>query len=128
MKCGPYFPFPKPRPEVSDGSKKDCPVTFFNIVDTPEIFEIILSHLCYTDRASLSQSCAEATIGISSSQTVWFVNLQMFGDAELRDEEFEHIIEAGEVWDVSVVRGAKVSLPLFKLKRPRSIPDALEVV
>ncbi|KAJ4397684.1 hypothetical protein N0V93_001917 [Gnomoniopsis smithogilvyi] len=81
---------------------------FFNVIGTAEILDNVLSYLCYTDRASLSQSCREAALGVSNYQTVWFVNDEDFGDAEFLDEEFKHIAEANEVWDVEAPRGAKV--------------------
>lgn len=102
MICGPDFPFPKPDFGVPEQ-------TFFAVIRTQEIFDLVLSHLCYTDRASLSQSCPEATVGVSNSQTVWFVNDEDFGDAEFHEEEFRHIVEANEVWDVTAPRGAKVA-------------------
>lgn len=101
MRCGPKFPFPQPKFGVERRA-------FFEVIGTQEILDNILCHLCYTDRASLSQSCPEATAGVSNFQTVWFVNQQDCRDAEFTTDEWEHIVEANEVWDVTSPRGAKV--------------------
>lgn len=103
MICGPSFPFPKPECEMPGQA-------LFDVLGSKELLEKILDHLCYTDRASLFQTCREAAAGVSKCQTVWLVNREDFGDAEFQDEEFKHIIEAGEMWNVTAPRGAKVSM------------------
>lgn len=103
MICGPGFPLPNPESIV--GNQRFC-----NVLGTPEILQNILSNLCYTDRASLSQSCRLAAVGVSNFQALWSINAEDLGDAEFQHEEFEHLIQAGEMWDVSAPRGAKVSI------------------
>lgn len=103
MLCGPKFPDDKLKFSVMGKA-------FSNVLGTQEILDKILNHLCYTDRASLFQTCAEAAMATGKFQTVWFVNTENLGDAEFRDEEFKHIVEAGEMWDVESPRGAKVSM------------------
>lgn len=116
MRCGPNFPVPMPKPSEhkADGSKKRGAATILDVLAAPEIVQNILSHLCFTDRASLSQTCTGATMAISNWHTVWYVNSQEFDDAEFLDEEFKYIVEAGEMWAVNSLRGAKVSFPLYR--------------
>lgn len=114
MLRGPRFPEGKPKLSVM-GQK------FSNVLGTQELLDKILNHLCYTDRASLFQTCAEVALATSKFQTAWFVNDENLGDAEFRDEEFKHVVEAGEKWDVEAPRGAKVSMNPYQTWKHQSI-------
>lgn len=115
MLCGPKFPVGKLKLSIIGQA-------FSNVFGTQELLDKVLNHLCYTDRASLFQTCAEVAVATSNFQTVWFVNDENLGDAEFRDEEFKHIVEAGEMWDVKSPRGAKVSMHPHQTWKYQSIP------
>lgn len=113
MLCGPKFPY-KLNLSVMEGA-------FSKVLGTKELLDKILDHLCYADRASLFQTCTQVAMTTSKFQTVWFVNDEDLGDAEFRDEEFDHIVEAGEQWDVTGPRGAKVRMHPFQTYQHQSI-------
>lgn len=121
MICGPSFPFPKAEFDVPGQA-------FFDVLGSNELLEKILADLGYTDRASLSQICRAAAVGVRKCQTVWLVNREDFGDAEFQEEEFTHIAEAGEMWNVTAPRGAKVSMHPTQSWMYQSIPHLSETL